>query len=210
VTGAERAIRWSTVLAVTGVAVVAGWVSYVHAYRVVSAHGETGVLAGLYPGTVDGLIYAASMVLLDAARRAVPAPPLARWLLAAGIGATLVANVWSGLAYGPPGALVASWPALALVGSYELLMLLVRRQAQARTSPVAGRSRQARPRARAQARSRGTAPVTPEHAEVHFAPLLAAGTVPSLRQVRAQLHVGTDRARQLRDHLASLNGKSDT
>jgi len=121
-----RAIRWSTVLAVAGVALVAGWVSYVHAYDVVRAHGEHGVLARLYPGTIDGLIYSASMVLLDAARRDVKPPPLARWLLVAGIGATLFANVLAGAAYGLLGAAVAAWPALALVGSYELLMWLVR------------------------------------------------------------------------------------
>ena len=111
-----RAIRWSTVLAVAGVALVAGWVSYVHAYDVVRAHGEHGILARLYPGTIDGLIYSASMVLLDAARRDVKPPPLARWLLAAGIGATLFANVLAGAAYGLLGAAVAAWPALALVG----------------------------------------------------------------------------------------------
>ncbi len=125
-TGAGRAIRWSTVAAVAAVAVVAGWVSYVHAYDVVAAHGEHGILARLYPGTIDGLIYSASMVLLDAARRGVMPPPLARWLLTAGIGATLFANVLAGAAYGLLGAAVAAWPALALVGSYELLMWLVR------------------------------------------------------------------------------------
>jgi hypothetical protein len=124
--GGGRAIRWSTVAAVAAVAIVAGWVSYVHAYDVVRAHGEHGILARLYPGTIDGLIYSASMVLLDAARRGVQPPALARWLLTAGIGATLFANVLAGAAYGLLGAAVAAWPALALVGSYELLMWLVR------------------------------------------------------------------------------------
>ena len=84
------------------------------------------MVARLYPGTIDGLIYAASMALLDAARRGVPAPALARWLLAAGIGATLFANVLAGARSGPLGAAVAAWPALALVGSYELLMVIIR------------------------------------------------------------------------------------
>jgi hypothetical protein len=66
------------------------------------------------------------MAMLDAARRRVPAPRLARWLLALGIGATLAANVASGLRFGPVGALVAAWPALAVVGSYELLMMVIR------------------------------------------------------------------------------------
>lgn len=129
-TGAERAIRYSTVAAVAGVALVAGWVSYDHALAVVRAHGESGAVARVYPGTIDGLIYAASMVLLDAARRKAPAPALARWLLAAGIGATLAANVLAGIRSGPLGALVAAWPALALVGSYELLMVIIRASAR--------------------------------------------------------------------------------
>jgi hypothetical protein len=119
VSAADRAVRWSTIAAVAGVALIAGWVSYVHAWEVVRAHGEAGPVGRVYPGTIDGLIYAASMAMLDAARRGVPAPRLARWLLGAGIGATLFANVLAGAAAGPLGAAVAAWPALALVGSYE-------------------------------------------------------------------------------------------
>src|SRR5450755_1859469 len=114
------AVRWSTIAAVVLVAGVAGVVSYDHALGVVEAHGESGAVALLYPATIDGLVYPASMAMLDAARRRVPAPRLARWLLALGIGATLAANVASGLRFGPVGALVAAWPALAVVGSYEL------------------------------------------------------------------------------------------
>jgi hypothetical protein len=54
------------------------------------------------------------MVMLDSARRKVPVPPLARWLLGAGIAATLAANVVHGLGHGPAGAVVAAWPAVAL------------------------------------------------------------------------------------------------
>jgi hypothetical protein len=68
------------------------------------------------PLTVDGLIYASSMVMLDSARRKVPVPAL--WLLSLGIAATLAANVAHGLGHGPSGAFVAAWPAVALVGSY--------------------------------------------------------------------------------------------
>lgn len=92
-TGSERAIRWSTAFAVVGVAVVAAVVSYQHGYEVVRAHGETGPTARLVPLTVDGLIYASSMVLLHSARRGLPVPALARWLLGMGITATLAATV---------------------------------------------------------------------------------------------------------------------
>jgi hypothetical protein len=53
-------------------------------------------------------------------------PALARWLLGLGIAATLAANVARGLGDGPIGAAVAGWPAVALVGSCELLMMVIR------------------------------------------------------------------------------------
>jgi Protein of unknown function (DUF2637) len=124
--GTDKAIRWSTAAAVIGVAVVAAVVSYEHAYDLVRAHGEEGWTARLIPLTVDGLIWASSMVMLDSVRRGVPVPSLARWLLGLGIAATLAANVAHGFGHGPAGAVVAAWPAVALVGSYELLMLVIR------------------------------------------------------------------------------------
>jgi hypothetical protein len=89
---------------VIGVAVVAGVVSYEHAYALVHPYGETGWTARLIPLTVDGLIWASSMVMLDSARRGVRVPLLARWLLGLGIAATLAANVAHGVGNGPIGA----------------------------------------------------------------------------------------------------------
>jgi hypothetical protein len=66
------------------------------------------------------------MLILDASRRAMPVPPLARWYLGAGIAATIGTNLAHGLGHGPIGALVSAWPALALAGSFELLMTLIR------------------------------------------------------------------------------------
>ena len=82
--------------------------------------------ARLLPFTVDGLIWAASMVALDASRRSLPVPRLAAWSPGAGIVATVGAHLAHGVGYGPVGALVSAWPALALVGSFELLMMLIR------------------------------------------------------------------------------------
>jgi hypothetical protein len=88
---ADRGVRWSTALAVLGVAAVAAVASYEHAYDLVWARGESGWTASMVSLTVDGLIYASSMVMLDSARRKAPVPPLARWLLGLGIAATLAA-----------------------------------------------------------------------------------------------------------------------
>jgi len=124
--GVDRAIRVSTAIAVLAVAGVAAYVSYWHAYAVVCAHGETGVTARLEPATIDGLVYASSMVNLYAALHRLPVPTLARWLLALGIVATLAANMAQGWSHGPVGAVIAAWPAVSLVGSYELLVWIIR------------------------------------------------------------------------------------
>ena len=75
------------------------------------------------------------MVVLYAARHRVPVPSLARWLLTLGIAATLTANMAQGWSHGPLGAVIAAWPTVSLVGSYELLVWLIR------TSGPVGRGR---------------------------------------------------------------------
>ena len=129
----DRLIRITTALGVVMVAALAAVISYQHAYELVSSHGETGLTARLMPFTVDGLILAASMLILDASRRNRTAPALAHWCLGAGIAATIGANPAHGLGHGPIGALVSAWPALALAGSLELFMMLIRYSA---TAPV--------------------------------------------------------------------------
>ena len=134
----DRLIRITTALAVLAVAGVAAIISYQHAYELVSTHGQTGVTARLVPFTVDGLILAASMLILDANRRSRPVPPLAHWCLGVGVLATVDANLAHGLSHGPIGALVSAWPALALAGSFELLMTLVRSESRANIAPIVG------------------------------------------------------------------------
>src|SRR5690348_6534923 len=84
VSSIDRAIRLSTTAAVIAVAAIAAYVSYWHAYAVIRAHGEGGITARLEPATIDGLVYASSMVILYAARHRVPVPGLAgaleRWV----------------------------------------------------------------------------------------------------------------------------------
>ena len=112
----DRAIRLSTAAAVLAVAGIAAYVSYWHAYAVVRAHGESGITARLEPATIDGLMYASSMVVLSAARHRVPVPSLARWLPGPGIAATLTANMGPGAGptvppgrWSRPGRRSASW-----------------------------------------------------------------------------------------------------
>jgi hypothetical protein len=133
----DRLIRITTALTVVAVAVVAvavaAIISYQHAFELVRSHGESGVTARLVPFTVDGLIWAASMVVLNASRWGKPVPRLAAWSVGAGIVATIGANLAHGMGHRLVGALVSAWPALALVGSFELLMMFIRTGLDTRT-----------------------------------------------------------------------------
>jgi hypothetical protein len=64
--------------------------------------------------------------MLDAVRRAVGVPAQARWMLGLSIVAKLAANVTHGLTGAAVGA-VGAWPAAAFTGSYELLIMIIRR-----------------------------------------------------------------------------------
>ena len=180
-----------------GVAAVA---SYEHAYALVRAYGETGWIGRLIPFTVDGLVYAPSMVMLGSARRGVPVPALARWLLGLGVAASLAANVAYELGHGPVGAAVAAWPAVALVGSYELFMAAIRGTRQP-GDRVPGAEH-------VSGAVSGTDLLRVRAAEV-FAAEVAAGRVPSVRAIRARVRVGQPRAQQVRSYLArSVTGVS--
>ena len=186
--GADRIIKWSTAGAVLGVAAVAAVASYEHAYDLVRAHGESGWTARMVPLTVDGLIYASSMVMLDSARRKAAVPALARWLLGLGIAASLAANVAHGLGHGAcrcGGGRVAGGRAGRLP---ELLMMVIR-GSQAAPGGSAG--------------SAGGPDPLGEHVAEIFAGQLAANRIPSIRAIRAQLHVGQPRAQRLREYLAT-------
>ncbi|MGC2005933.1 DUF2637 domain-containing protein [Trebonia sp.] len=191
-TAADRVIRRTTAVAVIGVAAVAAIASYEHAHDLARAHGEAGWTARLVPLTVDGLIYASSMVMLDCARRKVPVPALAWRLLGLGITATLGANVAHGLGHGLTGAAVAAWPAVAPVGSYELLTMIIRSARLSGTDTALDGQPGCMP---------DTGPL-----QVRAAQAFAVERVPSVRAIRARLHVGQPRAQRVRAYLAALNG----
>jgi hypothetical protein len=73
--------------------------------------------------------------------QAITAMVLAAWSLGAGIVATVGANLAHGVGHGLVGALVSAWPALALVGSFELLMMLIRSRRGTRAGDAEARPR---------------------------------------------------------------------
>ncbi|MEV4245209.1 DUF2637 domain-containing protein [Streptosporangium canum] len=242
-------IRFATTVVVLLLAAVAAVVSYRHAYEVVVLNGEAGFTAYLVPLTIDGAIFASSMVLLDAARRGLPVPALARWTLGLGILATLAANVAHGWAHGVVGAIVAAWPAVALVLSYELLMGMIRRspgtaataplevamsddefektwreieeilqaadpvqvhvpavppQVTDLTVPVDLREVVEVPAVEVQPQAVPESDPLYPLALSNFLGDVTVGEVPSIRTIKSQMSVGTDRARKLQAYLGGL------
>jgi Protein of unknown function (DUF2637) len=114
----------TTVLAVTVVALVAAVASYDHQRSLAEIAGEDW-RAWLLPISVDGLVLVASCTMLVRRRVGHSGGVLAWAALLLGLTASLSANV---AAAGPTliGRLVAAWPPVALLFSYELLMQQVR------------------------------------------------------------------------------------
>ena len=124
--GTDRSIRWTTIVCVAFLALIAGTVSYLHMHALVALHGQPGWVAALTPLSVDGMIVAASTTLLADSRSGRRGGFLPWVLLVAGSVASLAANV----AVAEPtliGRVIAAWPSFALTASYELLTRQVRR-----------------------------------------------------------------------------------
>jgi hypothetical protein len=113
-------VRRITTAAVLAVAAVAAVASYEHMRALTGLAGE-GWRSWLLPISVDGLAVAASMTMLVRRRAGVPAGVLPWVALLLGLGASLAANV---AAADPTvvGRVVAAWPPVGLLLSYELFL----------------------------------------------------------------------------------------
>lgn len=120
-------IRRLAVGSVTVVALVAAVVSYAHMYELAERSGEAW-RAWLFPLSVDGMLLAATLAIVDRRRAGLPAGWVPWAGLVLGIGASLVANV----AAAEPtltAQAVAAWPPLALAISVETLVIVLRNTA---------------------------------------------------------------------------------
>ncbi|MGP0027915.1 MAG: DUF2637 domain-containing protein [Streptosporangiaceae bacterium] len=208
----DTGIRRMAAVAVLLVAAIAAVISYVHIERLAVTHGQAVLAAYLLPLSIDGTVAAASLVLLRAARAGLSAPWLAQAMLGLAVVATLAANVAYGARFGITGSLLSGWPAVAFIGSAEMAIGMTRR-ARAGTSHPSPVPALAPVPAGVPADVPGPEPVPgPGYglnghgadAERVFAAELAAGDVPGIRRIRAELHVGQPRAREIQAHLERL------
>lgn len=181
----DRAIRISTAGTVLALAGVAAYISYTHIHDLCVAYGEKGAAAIMTPFTVDGMVFVASMVLLDAAKKRQRAPWLARLCLVAGVLATLAANVIHGLSHGIVGAVISAWPAIALVFAFELAMGMIRRGSKADKTP-------------------DLSAVTEDPIIAKARQMYADRNVPGIRQLMSDLRVGYKNAKMVKNALGEV------
>jgi Protein of unknown function (DUF2637) len=186
----DRLIRASAAAVVTAVAAFAAVVSYSHIYDLGRAHGQDGTAARLLPLSVDGLILAASLVLLHEARNGRAAPGLARFALWLGVGGTIAANGAYGWPYGPVGVVLSTWPGAAFVIAVELVMLLVRRSRKQGAGLVAHDAEHA--------------------AQLALAASVAAGNPLSQRQVMTRFGLSRTTERRVRQAVAAESNGHNT
>lgn len=130
-----RWVQIVTVVAVSVVAAVAAVASYVHMHELATDAGEEW-RAHLIPLSVDGMLVAASMVML-VRRRIGQSAGVLPWVgLVLGLVASLAANV-AAADPTPLSWIVSGWPPLALAVSFELLILVTRDVEQAAQVPAA-------------------------------------------------------------------------
>jgi hypothetical protein len=149
--------------------------------------------------------------------------------LVLGILATVLANVAYGAHYGIVGGVVSAWPAAAFLVSSEILVGMLRARpavpatvteavspdvtkAVPRVAPVDVPASTVPPRREARSRTVAARPAPtridakrkPDPAKA-FAAELAAGQLPSLREIKTRARCGTPRARVILAELAELS-----
>jgi hypothetical protein len=236
VTGILHQQRRIALAVITVLVIAASAASFAESYRGLYLwahhHGLTGIWAAAWPLQVDTFIAVGELALFVAlVDQWKPRARASAWAVTlAGLAVSVAGNIGHVASHAVTARGTAAIPPLAAAAALAVGLGVLKRvvdknhQAQprpqaapalpaekvpAKTGPAktvpakTGPGKQVAPVA---GTGRARPPVTPEHAKAHFAELLAAGTLPSLRTVRSELHVGTDRARELRTHLASLNG----
>lgn len=123
----DEKISRATSITVGFVALFAAIVSYLHIRILALRNGYDIGTAYLAPFGVDGMIVAASLMLLTAHRAKLSAP-VARLALWLGIGGTLAANVAYGWPHGVVGGVSAAWPAASFIVIVEAWIQLQKRK----------------------------------------------------------------------------------
>jgi hypothetical protein len=215
VTGILRTPRRAALAAVAVLVAAASIVSFAESYRGLYAwaheHGLSGPWAVIWPLQVDVFIAVGELALFVAladawARRS----RAGAWAVTlAGLAVSLAGNVGHVTGHSPADRVTAAVPPLAAAAALAVGLGVLKRVVEAHHQVYGTTSVQAPAPASAPvpAAVPGLVPAESnghDEAASVFAAELEAGEVPSIRRIRAELHCGQPRARQVQAHLETL------
>jgi hypothetical protein len=120
----DRLLLVLTALSVSGLAIVAGAISFAHMRELAAHHDQVGWKAYAFPISVDGLEIVASLYLVAQRRAGRPIGWIPWFALIVGTAGSLAANVAVGGA-DPIGKALAGWPAISMLVSIKLLFSMI-------------------------------------------------------------------------------------
>ena len=205
-------MRKAALAAITLLVAAASLTSFAESYRALydwaSHHGVHGGWAAVWPLQVDVFIAVGELALfVGLADQWKRRDRIAAWTVTAlGLAVSIAGNVGHVASHDWASRMTAAVPPLAAAAALAVGLGVLKRVVASRwTAPVpAARTRTPARTRKAPARRTPAVPVTGTVAASKFMDELAAGAVPSIRQIRSRLHLGQDRARQVQAHLRTL------
>jgi hypothetical protein len=209
------AMRKAALAAIAVLVAAATSASFAESYRALldwaSHHGVHGVWAAAWPLQVDVFVGVGELALIvglvDRWKRR---DRIAAWTVTLlGLAVSVAGTVGHVTAGGYTSRLTAAVPPLAAAAALAVGLGVLKRVVATKGAVTEKRKdpESAKPRTRTQSAPMSrtpAAPVTDTDAEATFMDELAKGSVPSIRQIRARLHLGQDRAQQVQQHLRTL------
>lgn len=120
-------------------AVFAAFASYQHIEHLTLKYGQPLSIARLMPASIDGVILAASLIMLYLSRRKITIPFRVRAVLWSGVILTLGANAIEGLPFGVIGIVLSTLSGASFVVLVEILMWFVHETRRDKSvTPLAG------------------------------------------------------------------------
>lgn len=183
---ADSLIFVGATLVVIAVAAFAAVASYSHIFDLARQYGQSGTSARLSPLSIDGVILAASLMMLHRSRQGEPSPFGIRVMLWGGVAATLAANAASGAHWGAAGMVIAVSSGAAFVACVEALMWFIRVTREKKSSL-------------ASVTVERIAQDAQEAARTALEATMAAGNALSQRQLMARFGISRDEEREMRE-----------
>jgi hypothetical protein len=211
VTGILRAPRTAALIVIAGLVAAASLVSFCESFRGLylwaGEHGLSGLWAAAWPLQIDTFIGVGELALFVALADSWPARSrAAAWTVTViGLAVSVAGNVGHITGHDLASRVTAAVPPLAAAAALAVGLGVLKRTVAVYGSRTSAQPEPAAPRPHPLALSNGhAAPERGRDAAEIFTTELAAGEVPSVREIRRLMHLGQPRAQEVHSYLTAL------